>query len=393
MTNRFASPIMAFLITVIVLSLAVISANCTAASPPASNQPITDRPRGLFLNSANLPTQNWQKIERFILKDPTVSGANIIVPWSEVDRGPDANPQYDWSFIMKTAQPWIKAGKLVNLLVWGAAQKTEQQFSGKPMTPEYVLQQVNSVRCQCQVDRGCDPNAPITPVFWEEEYQVNYRKLVKAIVTEFGNKPWIGYLRFGIGVGAESYPANGVPYPNNPCTSQWLKPPINLTAETWQKYNLQFIDFLASLNSPKTILITINEFGNSDKIAQTVAAAAVAKGFGIGIQGLTENAITLYAQGEPCYADWCDLFEKYQGEIPLELQTAAQSNPAERGRVGFLPDLLEFGLERGVQIFELYQAEWFVANDPNHHLHEKYGAIYKSALQKAARALSIKQKK
>ena len=69
------------------------------------------------------------------------------------------------------------------------------------------------------------------------------------------------------------------------------------------------------------------------------------------------------------------------------MQTAAQSNPASKGRVGPLPPLLKFGLERGVDIFELYQAEWFVANDPNHHLHKKYGASYKKALEEAALAL------
>jgi hypothetical protein len=107
-------------------------------------------------------------------------------------------------------------------------------------------------------------------------------------------------------------------------------------------------------------------------------------------QGLTEKAIELYNSGKACYADWCNLFEKYDGKIPLEIQTAAQSNPTDKGRVGTLPPLLDFAIDRGADIIELYQAEWFVANDPNHHLYQEYSETYQAALQKAAAILNNK---
>ena len=345
------------------------------------------KPRGLFLNSANLPTQEWERIERYILNDPTVTGANIIVPWSLVDLGPDAPNQYNWSYVYQQAKPWIEAGKIVNILLWGAAQKSEQEFDGKSITPEYVLQNTDTVSCQCKIDQGCVLDPPQTPVFWDKDYQDNYRKLIKAAIAEFGNQPWIGYFRFGIGVGAESYPGNGVSYANNPCHQEWTKPPINLSQELWQAHSLDFIDFLGTLETSKTILVTINNFGRSYDVAREVAAYAAEKGFGIGTQGLTKNALNLYAQGKNCYADWCNLFKQYDDTTILEVQTAAQSNPANKGRVGPLPALLDFGLAKGVDIFELYQAEWFVANDPNHHLHQKYGESYRQALKAAAAQL------
>lgn len=345
------------------------------------------KPRGLFLNTANLPTQNWSRIEKFVLNDPTVTGANIVVPWSKVDRGVDASRQYDWSYVYQQARPWVDAGKTVNLLFWGAAQKTEQEFDDKPITPNYVLQQTETVSCQCKVGGKCELDPPKIPVFWDEDYQEHYRNAVKAMVAEFSDKPWIGYYRFGIGVGAESYPGNGVSYEKNPCTKEWEKPPVNLSETVWREHSLDFLNFLSTLETPKTILVTINNYGQSRKIAREIAAYAADNGFGIGTQGLTKRAIALAEKDKSCYADWCNLFPKYDPKVLLEVQTAAQSNPAGKGRVGPLPPLLDFGLEKGVDIFELYQAEWFVANDPDHHLHKKYGKSYRKALSKAAAAL------
>lgn len=386
---------LAFLVTVMLLAFTTLPFGCSKAAPPivADSQPQANNSadkvpiRGLFLNSSNLPTQDWSRIESYILNDPTVAGANIVVPWSAVDRGLDASPQYDWSFVYQAAQPWIDAGKKVNILLWGVAQKSEQEFNNQPITPDYVLKSTDTVSCQCKVNRGCESDPPQTPVFWDRDYQDNYRRVIKAAIAEFSDQPWLGYFRFGIGVGAESYPGNGVSYANNPCYQEWTKPPINLSEALWTQHSLDFIDFLSTLDTPKTILVTINNYGQSDEVARKVAAAAVAKGLGIGTQGLTKNAINLYNQGKNCYADWCNLFKKYDPKVVLEVQTAAQSNPANQGRVGPLPPLLQFGLEKGVDIFELYQAEWFVANDPNHHLSKKYGASYRQALAESASIL------
>jgi hypothetical protein len=395
MQRRSISPLAAFLVTLMVIVLSAMPISCSRNSVSTVANPLqtavstsSKNIRGLFLNSINLPTQDSERIKRFIINDRTVSGGNLIVPWSKIDRDPNVTPQYDWSYINETAKPWIDAGKKINLLAWGAAQKSEQEIDGKSMTPEYILKQVETVSCQCKADGECDLNPPATPVFWDEDYRQYYRQFVTALIAEYSNKPWIGYFRFGIGVGAESYPANGVSYDRNPCNDAWEKPTIGLTPAVWQQHSLDFVEFLGTVSSPKPILVTINSYGNSDDIAIEVAAKAASVGLGIGTQGLTEKAIELYNAGKACYADWCNLFEQYNQQIPLEIQTAAQSNPTDKGRVGALPPLLDFAIARGADIIELYQAEWFVANDPNHHLYQEYGETYRSALEKAALQLT-----
>ncbi len=163
MKRTFVSPVAAFIATFMVIVFSAIPISCSrtptpeVSVPPQTKTPTTAKTiRGLFLNSANLPTQDSERIERFIIRDPTVSGANLIIPWSKIDRGQNITPQYDWSYINETAKPWIDAGKKVNLLAWGAAQKSEQEIDGKSMTPDYVLKQVETVSCQCKVDRGCE---------------------------------------------------------------------------------------------------------------------------------------------------------------------------------------------------------------------------------------------
>jgi hypothetical protein len=288
MKRIFVSPLAAFIVTLMVIVVSAMPISCSrnltpkVSAPPPTSDTNSQNIRGLFLNSANLPTQDPDRIKRFIINDPTVSGANLIIPWSKIDRGITANPQYDWSYINQTAKPWIDAGKKVNLLIWGAAQKSEQEIDGKSMTPDYVLKKVETISCQCKLDRECEINPPATPVFWDEDYRNNYQKLIKALVTEYSNKFWIGYFRFGIGVGAESYPGNGVSSAKNPCNAEWKKPSIGLSNTVWKQYSLDFVDFLATLKSAKPILVTINDYGNSDEIATALATKAAAAGLGIG---------------------------------------------------------------------------------------------------------------
>ena len=168
MSWRNIRPGIGFLLTVILCVLSTLPISCSKASPPvasssqleSTNSSNREPIRGLFLNSSNLPTQDWSRIERFILNDPTVTGANIVVPWSAIDRGPNVSPQYDWSFAYQAAKPWIDAGKKVNILLWGAAQKSEQEFNNQSVTPAYVLKDTDTVSCQCKVGKGCELDPP-----------------------------------------------------------------------------------------------------------------------------------------------------------------------------------------------------------------------------------------
>ncbi|MEM3191221.1 MAG: hypothetical protein QW292_03855 [Candidatus Parvarchaeota archaeon] len=66
--------------------------SCTKNDPSVADP---SAPHGLFVNAANAPQSlnNDSKILHYILTDPTVCGANLIIPWSSVDQGPGANPR------------------------------------------------------------------------------------------------------------------------------------------------------------------------------------------------------------------------------------------------------------------------------------------------------------
>ncbi len=342
---------------------------CTSSDPRVADP---KAPHGLFVNAANSPQSlsNESEILKYILPDSTVCGANLIIPWSSIDMGPGANPRYNWAFVDQSAEPWIKAGKIVNFIVWGAAEQTSQEYNGTSMTPSYVLKQVDTVKC------GPDP---ITPVYWEAGYLDNYEAFIQALVQHYGNAPWLGYIRFGIGTGGEDYPENG--FDLSPCLSLWQSHGYSM--ELWQNYSLQLMKFEYSLGSPKTILVGLNQIQGQNGVADAVATAAVRYGFGFGIQGFSINQEKVNSSGSPCYADWCALFKEYAGKVPLELQTTTHTYPDGTG-VGSLVQLAPFGLASGAQIFELYPQEWLIADDPSFPGYTQYHAAYSEALDQMA---------
>lgn len=153
---------------------------------------VPDGPHGLF--AILFPSIRMNaKADEFLLRNPVVCGANMYLIWNEIDRGPGANPRYDFSKVEAQMQPWIKAGKEVNLISWATAYGGQRR-----LTPDYVFKQVQSVNC---------PNGGEVPVFWEEGFMDNYQQFMAAIVQNFGNTLAVGYIRFGLGLGGEAYPA------------------------------------------------------------------------------------------------------------------------------------------------------------------------------------------
>jgi len=98
------------------------------------------------------------------------------------------------------------------------------------------------------------------------------------------------------------------------------------------------------------------------------------------------------------------LFNRYAGQVPVEVQTLAASNPAG-GPVkpgipgtgpgsslsmltGPLPPLLSIALAVHTQIFELYADDCLVAFDPDWAGNPTYHAAYASAIQSTAAVVS-----
>jgi hypothetical protein len=108
------------------------------------------------------------------------------------------------------------------------------------------------------------------------------------------------------------------------------------------------------------------------------AARAVQDGIGIGSQGLQSSDLTNYPN---CTVDWCNLFNQYTGQVPLELQTLSQSDPSGAGATGSLVTLLPFAVQHHATIMELYWEDWLTGFDPNF---TGYDTAYASAIQAAA---------
>jgi hypothetical protein len=355
------------------LMLAVIAFAKAQAQAPSSSKAafpsctdtlssvaVPSAPHGLF--AILFPDVRMQaKAEQHLLHNPLVCGANMYLVWNDIDRG---DGRYDFSKVEEEMKPWIKAGKQVNLIGWATG------YGGKRrVTPDYVFRQVQSVTC---------PNAGEVPVFWEKGFIENYQKFIAAAIQHFGNNSSVGYIRFGLGLGGETYPACMYALKNK-----------GFTPERWRKYILEMLDYEASLNSPKQLMVGINSFGNPPNIefADAVARRAVQDKIAIGSQGLSIEDARADQSGSPCAVDWCRMFREAAGKVPLELQSVKQSDPGGSGRVGSMVDLLPFALKLHTQIFEIYVQDWLVAYDPSNPDYDRYHKDYQQAFEAAAKVV------
>ena len=199
---------------------------------------------------------------------------------------------------------------------------------------------------------------------------------MSAVVGKYGSNRAIGYIRFGLGAGGEIYPA---------CMYALMD--HGFSKPTWRQYLFDMLDYEKSLNSPKQLAVGLNAFGDPPDLAFTaqVAEHAVQNGIAIGNQGLTVQDAKNDAAGRPCMADWCRIFRRFRGKVPLILQTGGATNPDGSEPAGSMVDILPFALGQHVQIIELYVEDLLVAYDPsNPHYarhHEEYQKVYESAVR------------
>lgn len=329
--------------------------------------------RGLFVAGANQISRasTAAAVMRLLPSDPTICGANLIIPWSSIDNGPGASPQYDWSFVDQAAAPWEAAGKIVNLIVWGTDENASQAFNGTPATPAYVLSTTDTVTC---------PDGVI-PVYWESGYQTPWRAFQAAVISHVSGDPNIGYIRFGLGTGGEDFPVDG--FADSACFSAWTAK--GMSASQWLNLSISQVDYEASLGSSHPINIGLNPYPGTPDLPDKVAAEAVKFGMGIGMQGMTVTQTEHAKSHSGCYANWCSLFNTYAGQVPIEMQTYSPTTPDGGGMTGALPPILDYVLNQAhVQVLELYPEEWLVADDPTWPSYGQYHAAYSQALAQAA---------
>lgn len=311
------------------------------------------------------------------MANPNVCGADFFVSWSSIDGGPSASPRYNWTSLDDQIQPWIQAGKEVNLIFWAVSYPG----NGPSSTPSYVLSQVDTFQCGTSV---------VTPVFWEQPFITNYQAFMSATIQKYRGDPSIGYIRFGLGTGGETFITDGFGSPT--CQSQLQK--YGYTLQVWENYLYQMLDYEKSLNSHTQLMVSLNQLtvpSTDYTLPDAVAARAVQDGIGIGNQGLQQKDISDYQSTQTCGADWCGLFDTYQGRVPLELQTVAASDPDGSGQTGSLVSLMPFGLQRHAQIFEIYFVDWLTAYDPDYSNYTSYHVAYAGAFNSTGQVLGFSQ--
>lgn len=364
------------------------------------------------------------------LLDPTASaftviaGAVIDVEWSDFDLGDaktGAHSSYDFSIPDAVIKPWLTAGKNVNLVL----QNTT--YGGGAKCPSSGSGSLGSVGNDCAVPAwmwtalggddvttcGAPGSAQEVPNYRASVFVSNYQAAMKALLAHYGSESGIGYVRIGLGRGGEINLPSGWDDPSDtsvPCgadyTTKWGYTVGSSTKDTWNAYLSSMLDYEATLDSPKQLMVSITPVTTAGVTGATVpdflAPIAVANHIGFGNQGLQYSDIKNYPD---CGGDWCKLFAAETGKVPLELQTFGESCPAGydmcpgdstsdklSNATGSLVPLVPFAVMHDATILEVYYQDWLIAFDadttgPYAADHAMYGAAYQSALEEAATKL------
>jgi hypothetical protein len=151
------------------------------------------------------------------------------------------------------------------------------------------------------------------------------------------------------------------------------------------------ITFEGSLNSPKTLMVSITPVNGAGTVTDDfIAPIAVQSGLGYGNQGLESSDITNFPN---CGGNWCNLFATVPPVIK-ELQTIGPSCPTgvacsgQQADTGPLPPLLPFATLHGANNLELYYQDWLIAYDSSYAtsvgVDSTQAAAYQAAIHAAA---------
>ncbi len=307
----------------------------------------------------------YSDVQSYLVNNSLVSGVTVWLEWATADNGPTSNPQYNFSAFDAQIAPWIAAGKKVNIVVWAVSDTPTNNA-----TPAYVMSNLGSSNITtCAGEK--------IPNYFSSAFQLPYEAFMAQVIKHYATNGSIGYIRIGLGRGGETFPSQN--FGNDPCTSVFEKK-WGWSDTTWTNYVNAMLNYEATLHSPKQLMVGIDSV-DSSSMPDSEAATAVSLKMGFGNQGFQQNDITKYPH---CSSDWCDLFDEYTGDVPLELQTIALSSPQNQPPVGSLVNLLPFAVSHHVTILEIYTDDWLLAFDPKYPGNSQYGAAYQAAFKAAA---------
>jgi hypothetical protein len=337
-------------------------------------------------------------ITTYIQNNPVVSGGTFQVEWSSIDQGPSAGAnQYNWAYTDGLVRPWIAAGRKVNFVFWANSDSPTttcvgnnwsqygEDGTGNCAIPSYVWTALTSSNyVTCQPPNATGPQRIPNYLDPGHVFQTNYQAFIKAAIAHYGSMSGVGYIRFGLGRGGETLPVGGWDS-SDACGLQfaaWGLTDATVTA-TWEPYLKTMLDFEASNNGPHVQLMVGITPMLVNVVPDFVANTAAPLGIGFGSQGLNQNDMS--SPPGSCTADWCNLFNTYTGQVPLELQTVGQSciTPSSC-TTGSLDSLLPFAVDNKATIIELYYQDWLTAFDQNYSPYDSSGG-YQTAITNATK--------
>lgn len=363
---------------------ATATPSCRRRAPEAADP---DAVHGLmvWLDSTDLARKD-PAILKYVAADHNLCGASIVVLWSQIDRGPGVSPQYDFKPIELAIKPWIDAKKIVNLLFVG----TDEVGMIDRATPSWVLEQkgTNYVPLIPCSDPGGTVVVPPTPVYWKPGYATPWHKFITAVVEQYGHNPSVGYMRFGLGAGAEDFPQHGA---DGNCFAAWQK--FGMSAQFWAQFSAKLTAFIGAdarrHDSTVQQLVALNPFSDPAHpfdVADEVANVAARNGVGFGTENLGSGNYGSTVEACTSSQYWCEAFTAHAGEVPLEFQPINFTlQPGTK--IAPLPNLLAYALYNHAQIFEIYPQDWLTADDPHYATYAAHHVAWKNAFTKAATVL------
>jgi hypothetical protein len=363
----------------------------TACGGGSSSHPTPTPSCSVQVNAFDPPApggNNWNAFQKYVLPNPAIHGMNLNVPWNSVET---AQGQYDFSSL--DGQFANYPGKTINLIFQPISYSNVNNPPGgvNTLTPSYVFTtawagSLNPPSAPLDVTY-CDPypgngtfiktfanaNTPGfdptgVPVVYEAPFKVAYQNFINAVLQHYKGNSSIGYMRFGLAVGNETYAY---------CAAelQALPAPNTLVGTTiWENWISEMESFEKSVmpSPPIQLMQSLNHLDTDPtyvSVPDFEAATAASNGFGFGNNGLQKSDITNSASNMPCTGDWCAMFDKYADQVPLELQEANPSNPSgsdPTNPTGNLADLIPLAVSHHVTILEPLMADLYLAYDPNY---------------------------
>jgi len=324
----------------------------------------------------------WSDFNQYVLKDSLIDGMNPALDWATAEH---RQGEYDFSEFDRGLKRYYDVGKKVNIIV-----RPVSNGGVNHITPDYVFSEkwAQSVGAPpldvvtCRAYQGDGSRESGFPAVYEAPFKTAYKKFIAAVLAHYANDPHIGYIRFGLAVGGEAFAW---------CSDDLkaLRGQNGFSKSRWLEYVEEMDAYEESLHPTMQLMAAINEQRDNAhdswdmSYADEEAKMAVAHGQGFGCQGWQRSDIDAYAAGKPCTSDWCALFEKYTGKVPLELQQAGPSDPNGGNRTGLMSEIIPFAVAHHATILEIYVPDLHVALVPGHPAHGQYGEAWRRAMVNA----------